>query len=195
MTPRTTEQFEEIRETKKALIMDTALELFANEGYHPISISKIAKEAGIAKGLLYNYFVSKEDLLLTIMTKGLEDMIAVFDPNNDGILTEEEMENFVTEIFSMIKDNHNYWKLYYAVFLQPKVHELLSEKFEELYKKMVGMLTVYYESHGVKNPEQEALLFGALLDGMAFNYIMNPNLFPIDSLIESLKEKFCYIKK
>jgi AcrR family transcriptional regulator len=194
MAPKTSEQFEEIRETKKALIMDTALELFANEGYHPISISKIAKEAGIAKGLLYNYFESKEDLLLTIMTKGLEDMIAVFDPDNDGVLTEEEMDNFITEIFSMIKDNHNYWKLYYAVFLQPKVHELLSEKFEELYKKMVEMLIVYYESHGVKNPEQEALLFGALLDGLAFNYIMNPNMFPIDGLIQSLKEKFCYIK-
>ena len=195
MAPRTEEQFEEIRETKKALIINTALNLFANEGYHPISISKIAKKAEISKGLLYNYFESKEDLLLTIMTKGLEDMIAVFDPNNDGILTEEEMDNFITEIFSMMKDNHNYWKLYYAVFLQPKVYELLSEKVEELYKKTLGMLAIYYKSHGVKNPEQEALLFGALLDGMAFNYIMNPKLFPIDSLIQSLKEKFCYIKK
>ena len=195
MAPRTEEQFEEIRETKKALIMDAAMELFANEGYHPSSVSKIAKKAGISKGLLYNYFESKEDLLLTIMINGLEEMMAVFDPNNDGVLTEEEMSNFISDIFTMLKEKQAYWKLYYAVFFQPKVSELLESKFVELYSKMMKMLVDYYQSHGSNNPEQEALLFGVLLDGMAFNYIMSQDLFPIESLIETVKEKFCYLKK
>ncbi len=195
MAPRTEEQFEEIRETKKALIMDTAMELFASEGYHPTSISKIAKKANISKGLLYNYFESKEDLLLKIMTAGLAEMIAVFDPDNDGVLTEEEMVNFISEILQMVKRKHKYWKLYYAVFFQPKVNEILSEKFEELYSKMVAMLVEYYKSHGLEKPVQEALLFGALLDGMAFNYIMSPELFPIEILTETIKDKFCYIRK
>ena len=195
MAPRTEEQFEEIRVSKKALIMDAAMELFANEGYHPSSISKIAKKAGISKGLLYNYFESKEDLLLTIMINGLEEMMAVFDPNNDGVLTEEELSNFISDIFTMLKEKQAYWKLYYAVFFQPKVSELLESKFVELYTKMMKMLVDYYQSHGSNNPEQEALLFGVLLDGMAFNYIMSQDLFPIESLIETVKEKFCYLKK
>lgn len=194
MAPRTEEQFKEIRANKKELIMDAAMELFANEGYHPSSVSKIAKKAGISKGLLYNYFESKEDLLVQIMTAGLEEMLAVFDPNNDGVLSEEEIANFITDIFKMLKEKHAYWKLYYAVFFQPKVSELLESKFAELYTKMMKMLIDYYQSHGLKNPEQEAMIFGALLDGVAFNYIMNPNLFPIESLIETIKEKFCYIK-
>jgi AcrR family transcriptional regulator len=195
MAPRTEEQFEEIRKAKKTLIIDTAMTLFANEGYHPTSISKIANKAGISKGLLYNYFESKEDLLLKIMTAGLEEMVSVFDPNNDGVLSEEEMANFISGIFTLLKEKHEYWKLYYAVFFQPKVSELLESKFAELYTKMMKMLVDYYQSHGLKNPEQEALLFGALIDGMAFNYIMNPKLFPIEGLIETIKEKFCYIKK
>lgn len=195
MMPRTEKQFEEIREAKKTLIKDTALEMFANEGYHTTSISKIAKKAGIAKGLMYNYFKSKEELLLNIMTEGMEEMAGVFDPNNDGVLTEEEMDNFLTEVFNIIKTNNRYWKLYYAVFLQPQVSELLSEKFEEVIKKMLPILTEYYKSHGVEKPEHEAFLFGALLDGMAFNYIMNPQLFKIEGLLEHIKEKFCYIKK
>ncbi|MCP4553332.1 MAG: TetR/AcrR family transcriptional regulator [Bacteroidetes bacterium] len=195
MSPRTEKQFKEIRETKKALIVNAAMELFANEGYHPASISKIAKKAGISKGLIYNYFESKEDLLLQIMTAGLDEMASAFDPNNDGVLSEEEMASFIYGIFTMLKEKHEYWKLYYAVFFQPKVSELLESKFVELYTKMMKILTDYYQSHGVKKPEQEALLFGALIDGMAFNYILNPKLFPIESLIETVKDKFCYIKK
>ncbi len=195
MSPRTEKQFKEIRESKKALIVNAAMELFANEGYHPASISKIAKNAGISKGLIYNYFESKEDLLLQIMTAGLDEMASAFDPNNDGVLSEEEMASFIYGIFTMLKEKHEYWKLYYAVFFQPKVSKLLESKFVELYTKMMKILTDYYQSHGVKNPEQEALLFGALIDGMAFNYILNPKLFPIESLIETVKDKFCYIKK
>ena len=63
MSPRTEKQFEEIRVSKKALIQETALELFATKGYHSTSISMIARTAGISKGLLYNYYESKEDLL------------------------------------------------------------------------------------------------------------------------------------
>ena len=63
MSPRTKQQFEDIREEKRSLIMKVALELFAEEGYHNTSISKIASRAGISKGLLYNYFDSKEDLI------------------------------------------------------------------------------------------------------------------------------------
>lgn len=195
MAPRTEEQFEEIRVNKKALIMDAAIELFANEGYHPSSISKISKKAGISKGLLYNYFESKEDLLVQIMTAGLEKMLSVFDPNNDGVLSEEEMTNFISDIFKMLKENQHYWKLYYAVYLQPKVHKLLSSEYEKILGKFMQMLTVYYTSHGVKNPEQEAIIFGSLMDGIAFNYIVNPELFPMESLIETVKEKFCYLKK
>lgn len=194
MAPRTKEQFKEIRINKKALIMDAAMDLFANEGYHPSSISKIAKKAGISKGLLYNYFESKENLLVQIMTAGLEKMLSVFDPNNDGVLSEEEMTNFISDIFNMLKENQQYWKLYYAVFLQPKVHKLLAPEYEKMLTKFMQMLVDYYKSHGLKNPEQEAMIFGSLIDGIAFNYIINPELFPMESLIETVKEKFCYLK-
>ena len=63
MSPKTSGQFKEIRADKKQLIIDTALNLFANKGYHASSISMIAKEAKISKGLMYNYFDSKEALL------------------------------------------------------------------------------------------------------------------------------------
>ena len=130
--PRNKKQFEEIRQTKINLIMDTALELFANEGYFTTSISKIAKKAGISKGLMYNYFESKEELLIRIMSIGFEDMLNTFDPDHDGVLSEEEMVDFIHKAFNMLEENIQHWKLYFAVLIQPQVLKLLSTCFKIL---------------------------------------------------------------
>ena len=60
MSPRTKQQFEEIRSDRKDQLLDAALHVFAEEGYHSASVSKIAKYAGVSKGLMYNYFHSKK---------------------------------------------------------------------------------------------------------------------------------------
>lgn len=195
MSPRTKEQFESIREEKKKLIFETALDLFALEGYHSTSINKIAKKANISKGLLYNYFESKEALLIEILTSGFNEMMQNFDPNQDEVLSEEEMLNFLTSLFTMLKENNQYWKLYYAIFFQPDVYELIKDQLAELFTGMMKILTNYYSHHGLKEPEKEALVFGCLIDGVAFNYVMNPDLFPIEVLKDYIIKKFCYIKK
>jgi len=55
MSPRTPKQFEKIRHDRRKSIMDTALEVFSENGYANASISMIAKKAGISKGLMYNF--------------------------------------------------------------------------------------------------------------------------------------------
>ena len=92
MSPRTEEQFEEIRESRKMEIMNNALELFANYGYHTTSISNISEKAGISKGLLYNYFSSKEELLKSIIDEGIKQISSPIHPNKAGILTDEELQ-------------------------------------------------------------------------------------------------------
>ena len=195
MTPRTPEQFEHIRLDKKTLIINTALELFANKGYHSTSISDIAHKAGISKGLMYNYFMSKEALITEILAQGIDSMVEFFDPNNDGVLTEAEMESFIRNIFEFIKQDVQYWKLFYAVFLQPHVYEQIEKKYIDLLSEFIEILTNYFKAHGSEDPMKEALLFGALMDGVGFNYVMNPTLYPVDDLIELILEKFCYINK
>jgi TetR/AcrR family transcriptional regulator, fatty acid metabolism regulator protein len=50
-------------EDKRRLILDTAVRVFAREGYHDARVGDIAKEAGVAYGLVYHYFTSKEAVL------------------------------------------------------------------------------------------------------------------------------------
>jgi AcrR family transcriptional regulator len=51
---------------KRQLILDAAVRVFARDGYHTSRVGDIAEEAGIAHGLLYHYFPSKEEVLATV---------------------------------------------------------------------------------------------------------------------------------
>ena len=123
--PRTEEQYKDIREQKKALIKETAMELFAQKGFSGTSMSLIAKQAGISKGLIYNYFTNKEDLIKTIIIDGFKIIIDVFDTNKDGVLTDEEMVFFLKGTSSILKENTSFWKLYLIVMMQADVMKLI----------------------------------------------------------------------
>jgi TetR/AcrR family transcriptional regulator, fatty acid metabolism regulator protein len=51
---------------KRRVLLDAAVRVFARKGYHASRVSDIAEEAGVAHGLLYHYFDSKEELLETV---------------------------------------------------------------------------------------------------------------------------------
>lgn len=190
MSPRTTKQFEKIREIRKKQIMQVALQLFAEKGYPNTSISSIASNAKISKGLLYNYFASKEDLLINIFEEGIQEMLSFFDPNKDGTLTRDELIYFINETFGLMNRKITFYKLYFSLVMQPSVWSIFEKKFTEIITPLLKMLTAYYKNKGSKNPEVEAVLMGAILDGIGFNYVFNPDLYPLDQVKEMVIERF-----
>jgi len=129
MSPRTTRQFEEIREEKRTLIMDSALEHFAKEGYHATTITHIAKHAGISKGLMYNYFESKEALLRAIIERSVKEVLNYFDTNRDGYLSEDEFEFFVRKIGILLRQKRVFWSLLFQILMQSEVREHFLSSF------------------------------------------------------------------
>jgi AcrR family transcriptional regulator len=188
--PRTEKQFEEIREQKISLIMQTALELFANEGYYPTSISRIAQKAGISKGLMYNYFESKEGLILAIIGKGISKLTASIDPDRDGFLTEEEFEFHIDENFRILQENMDYWKLYFSTMMQPTVFKLVVDKYSDFLPPLKTVMEDYFRRKGIADPAAEASFFDALLDGIFLNYVMDPDGFPLERVKEMIIERF-----
>lgn len=191
MSPRTEEQFEEIRLEKKALIMNAALELFANEGYHTTSISMIAKKAGVSKGLIYNYFESKEALIIEIIEQGFTELMAYFDTNKDGLLGKKELTYFIEKTIDSLKENTEFWRCYFRISLQPDVFGLLKSKIEAILESTMKLFVGYFKSQGVKDPLMEAMLFGALLDGISMDYVFAPEMIPIEKIKKAIIEKYC----
>lgn len=64
------------KETKKQKILEAAYLLFSEKGYKMTKIADIAAKAGIGKGTVYEYFESKESLLLSIVSSGIEAYLA-----------------------------------------------------------------------------------------------------------------------
>ncbi len=191
--PRTEKQWEEIRENRKAQIMETALELFANEGYYSTSISKIAKKAGISKGLMYNYFTSKEQLIRVIIDKGIQDLATTFDQDEDGVLTDTEFHFMINKIFEILQENIRYWRLYFSLIMQASVHRLVHEGFAKLVPRLLDIQIHYFKKKGVADPLAEAIFFAAVLDGIAFNHVIDPDHFPVEKIKNLIIEKFSHI--
>jgi TetR/AcrR family fatty acid metabolism transcriptional regulator len=61
---------------RRQQILAAAVKVFAEKGFHASRVGDIAEEAGIAYGLVYHYFASKEDLLETIFRTTWTEMLA-----------------------------------------------------------------------------------------------------------------------
>jgi AcrR family transcriptional regulator len=60
---------------KRRLILDAAVRVFARQGFHTCRVSDIADEAGVAYGLVYHYFSSKEEILDTLFLERWDIML------------------------------------------------------------------------------------------------------------------------
>lgn len=191
MSPRTALQYEKIRESRRDQIMNAALELFAREGYTNCSIAHLASHAGISKGLMYNYFESKEALLATIIEDGISEILDYFDPDHDGVLTTEELSEFIREILTSIRENQQFWILYINIVLQPGVKEFLKDKpFINVMDQFGPMMVRYFTEMGYKNPALEMLTLSALIEGFgALMVYAYPEIELLDELLDSYEER------
>ncbi len=60
---------------KRRVILDAAVRVFARQGFHTCRVADIADEAGVAYGLVYHYFSSKEEILNTLFEERWELML------------------------------------------------------------------------------------------------------------------------
>ncbi len=91
---------------KRRLILDAAVRVFARRGFHHCRVSDVADEAGVAYGLVYHYFSSKEEILNTLFLERWQIML-------DAIAEIDQRENLPTrdklyEVASFIVDSYRH---------------------------------------------------------------------------------------
>jgi TetR/AcrR family fatty acid metabolism transcriptional regulator len=75
---------------KRQVILDAAIKVFARTGYHGSRVSDIAREAGIAYGLVYHYFKNKEEILDTIFQERWGGFLEAVDAIAEGASSTED---------------------------------------------------------------------------------------------------------
>jgi TetR/AcrR family fatty acid metabolism transcriptional regulator len=61
---------------KRGRIMDAAIKVFAERGFHTATVAEIARAAGVADGTIYLYFKGKDDLLLRLFDEKMTELLA-----------------------------------------------------------------------------------------------------------------------
>jgi AcrR family transcriptional regulator len=194
MSPRTKVQFEEIRQKSRENIENIALELFALKGYHATSIAQIAQKAGISKGLLYNYFESKEQLLDSIIMKVYDELMKIVGTNTN-LPADKLIEQMIIQTIDHLKKNITFWRLYLFLVHQSDVQKKLKELYEKMRDDYMNFVVKLFEEIGSKNPKMEAMMLGTLFDGIGLNYVTAPDGYPIDEMSNYLIEVFAKNKK
>ena len=190
MSPRTQKQFEEIRENRKKTILDSALKVFARDGYHNASISKISKHAGISKGLLYNYFESKEELLKILIGSLLDKEIDVLNQLLEKPFSDQSFTELIKLGTQILKQNPQQWLLYFTMSTQPEVMEIIQDKFTPERIQFADKILGFYKEKGHKDPMLTAQYFSMTMAGFKLSFIMNPEHFPVDEMEKLLINQF-----
>lgn len=188
--PRTKKQFEKIRENTKRTILEAGLKLFAQKGFYATSISDIAKEAGVSKGLAYNYFSSKSELVEAI----LELILSLFEQYDILFKTVSDpytiLETIIKNTFKHLRENEEFWKLYTSFALQPEVSGKMKELFNDVAVKFIKKIEKIFRQIGIKNTKAEAYYFGALFDGISIDYLFNKETYPLNSVEKLFLKKY-----
>jgi TetR/AcrR family fatty acid metabolism transcriptional regulator len=90
---------------KRRLILDAAVRVFARQGFHTCRVSDIADEAGVAYGLVYHYFPSKETILDTLFLERWDVMLAAIAETEQ---TDRSPREKLRAIASFIVDSYRH---------------------------------------------------------------------------------------
>lgn len=188
--PRTREQFREMREKSRKTIMETALKLFSTHGYHKTSISKIAGEAGIATGLVYNYFSSKEELLEEIIKEALDDFNRLLKTKTKGLQQDNDPAGMIEAIFASVKYKREPWRLFVRILMQPEASALGDRIVGDFLGHMVLFFKTNFAQKGEADPEKKAKALGGLLHGAILSYILGGDEEEFELIKNELIQKF-----
>jgi AcrR family transcriptional regulator len=126
-----------LRELKKArtrrLIADTAARLFAERGYEQVAVSDVAREAEVAEQTVYNYFPTKEQLVIDRDQMVQDRLCDLIVSRSAGATPAAAVRDFVLESVEHIRSiPRNQWRgeLGYLAAMSPAVHRLALEMTE-----------------------------------------------------------------
>lgn len=174
------------KEQRKREIALVALDLFAEKGLDATSISEVAKLAGIGKGTVYEYFSSKEELILTAFLAWIDEMMGS-EMAEMLVSIEDAEERFRCAVQAMIepfKADDRMVKITLLLFqVMLKENSLLqAEQTQQLFhvmRKMLSDLLLEGVAQGTFKPEiardveKITINLFAYLDGIAVHYFIN----------------------
>ncbi|MDW3647458.1 MAG: TetR/AcrR family transcriptional regulator [Bacteroidia bacterium] len=191
MSPKSPAQNEVIRQQSRSKILEAALELFASRGFHNTSIEQIRKLAGVSKGLIYNYFADKEDLMNQIVFEEMKQGDVIIEKMGRLTNSKDRFKFLIDFSFDYFRTQKHHSKLMVSLAMQMEDFPKLKDIILARYKGTLPLMTMLLEDLGAEDPKEEAITISAALDGIGMQYLVLGEELPLDDLKEHLIKKYC----
>jgi AcrR family transcriptional regulator len=192
--PRTPAENDRIRRATTAQILDTALSLFCEKGYHSTSIEDIARQAEISKGLLYHYFKSKEEVLAALVEIRIDDMLVVMNAAKTKATPTQQIQHIAEGALEDVRRKPEVFRFYLNLFTQPRLDPVVAKYTQKLMDEQAQQFKVQtelFEALGTENPRRRSLYFSSTLQGIMLMYSTYPKNFPLDAVKAQVIAEFC----
>ena len=133
---------EVVQEFRTAEILEAARRVFARSGFNETTVDQIAEEAGVAKGTVYLYFSSKQEVFRAALRKGLAELheqalLEITAANTNA----ERLQAFIGARLRYCNENRDFFRIYYTEFANLKVRSSTTQpEFQDLYDQQVALL-------------------------------------------------------
>ncbi len=161
--------FEKIQKEKRDRIRKAAITEFADKGFIAANINVIAKNAGVSIGSMYNYFESKEELLLSVIDYGytiLEEIIFRVIAEDGDIFT--KIENLLRAAQQYSRKYPELNQIYLDISSEGLSHlsKRLSRKIESISAQFYRSLIVQAKTEGLVDSGLDAEVTAFCLDNL-----------------------------
>lgn len=191
--PRNPEENERIRQLAMNNIRTTAMEVFLERGYHAASTDEIARRAGVAKGLIYNYFQTKEGLLAEIVTMLTEEIAAVMDSVRHAASPQDQLKQVVDGALNYVTKHPKAYRFLLHLQTMPEEDVILYKYGRQLNEEMAKQFRVQngiFMRMEAGNPEARSLYFSSVLHGVMLLISLYPG-YPVEQVKEQIFSEFC----
>lgn len=188
------------RDKKRAEILHAAMKVFAAQGIHNFRMIDIAVEAGVGKGTLYEYFPSKDDLIISCFHQFFED----YQAHAEQVQTRpddpaDKIRQFIKLSFDFFRDQKERLDIVfdlYAAGLPRRNGRPLLDGMDDTYRGLIAeveaMITDGIERKIFRpvNARLAASQLLALLDGLTFQAAMGVTNLSDKSLPDEISQTF-----
>ena len=184
------------KEKKRERMLEVAAELFSKKNYHEVMMDDVARLTDVAKGTVYNYFSSKEELYFTIMSSKLSNLNSSLKSKiASEISIIESLHTYVIQLYMFMMKYQNFFLMYQKEYLNAE-NEFCNE-LRSLNEELKSILSdVIYkgkrENHFRDVEENFAVqivhgsIFGAVQRGIENKYVG-------DKLVDEREKVFDFI--
>jgi AcrR family transcriptional regulator len=141
---------------KQKLILEAAIESFAEKGYAATSTSEIAKKAGVAEGTIFRHYKTKKDLLLSIVAPMMAKLIAPFVIKDLNKVLNQEFESVEDFLRAMIRNRAEFLNANIPLFkivlqeipFQPELQKQFKEHIVSKVYERMSTIIKHYQAAG-----------------------------------------------